>query len=360
MATSVGATSVGATSVGATSEAAADVTVRGAGVFGLAVAWACAMRGARVQVIDPRGPGAGASGGVVGALSPHAPGRWDAAKAFQLEALLSAEAFWGKVAEVGGVDPGHARCGRLQPLADAAAVARAQERAAEARLLWQGRAVWEVVETTGTTGWIAQAPTGLCIRDDLSGRIAPRAAVAALVAAITARGGRVLPEGADQGAVVWATGHVGLAEGSPPLGRGVKGQAAVLACDARGQPQIYADGLHVVPHADGTVAVGSTTEQDWTDDGPDALLDDVIGRARLICPALGEAPVIERWAGIRPRAAHRLPMLGHHPLRPGDYIANGGFKIGFGLAPLAGKVMADLILEGRDTIPAEFTLPRSA
>ena len=30
------------------------------------------------QVIDPAGPGAGASGGVVGALAPHAPDKWNA------------------------------------------------------------------------------------------------------------------------------------------------------------------------------------------------------------------------------------------------------------------------------------------
>ncbi|MFZ8959776.1 MAG: FAD-dependent oxidoreductase, partial [Paracoccaceae bacterium] len=34
-----------------------DVTVLGAGIFGLAIAWACAARGAKVQVIDPNGIG---------------------------------------------------------------------------------------------------------------------------------------------------------------------------------------------------------------------------------------------------------------------------------------------------------------
>ena len=41
--------------------ATVDVTVRGAGIFGLSVAWACAQRGAKVQVIDPGGVAAGAS-----------------------------------------------------------------------------------------------------------------------------------------------------------------------------------------------------------------------------------------------------------------------------------------------------------
>jgi glycine/D-amino acid oxidase-like deaminating enzyme len=47
-------------------------------------------------------------------------------------------------------------------------------------------------------------------------------------------------------------------------------------------------------------------------------------------------------------------MLGPHPLRPGEYIANGGFKIGFGMAPLVAGLMADLVLDGHDRIPPGF------
>ena len=32
-----------------------DITIRGAGIFGLSIAWACVQRGARVQIIDPNG-----------------------------------------------------------------------------------------------------------------------------------------------------------------------------------------------------------------------------------------------------------------------------------------------------------------
>ncbi|MDP5364989.1 MAG: FAD-dependent oxidoreductase, partial [Paracoccaceae bacterium] len=65
--------------------AMADVTVLGAGIFGLSVAWACVQRGARVRVIDPHGPGAGSSGGIVGALAPHVPEQWNDKKAFQFD-----------------------------------------------------------------------------------------------------------------------------------------------------------------------------------------------------------------------------------------------------------------------------------
>jgi glycine oxidase len=70
--------------------ARADVTVRGGGIFGLSIAWACLQHGAKVRVIETAGWGAGSSGGLVGALSPHVPEAWNAKKAFQLESLLMA------------------------------------------------------------------------------------------------------------------------------------------------------------------------------------------------------------------------------------------------------------------------------
>jgi len=69
---------------------------------------------------------------------------------------------------------------------------------------------------------------------------------------------------------------------------------------------------------------------------------------------LGGAKVIARWAGVRPRSRSRAPMLGEHPFRQGEFIANGGFKIGFGMAPKVGDVMADLMLDGRVTYPDDF------
>jgi glycine/D-amino acid oxidase-like deaminating enzyme len=120
-------------------------------------------------------------------------------------------------------------------------------------------------------------------------------------------------------------------------------------------PQIFGDGLHIVPHTDGTTAIGSTSERDYDDpSGTDAQLDPLIEKARALCPGLRDAPVIERWAGLRPRAKSRAPMLGPHPTKPGAFIANGGFKIGFGMAPKCADLLADLVLEERDAIPESF------
>ncbi|MCB2128667.1 MAG: FAD-binding oxidoreductase [Rhodobacteraceae bacterium] len=351
----------------------ADVTVMGAGIFGLAIGWECARRGARVTVIERDRIGAGASGGIVGALAPHVPEQWNPKKAFQLDSLTMAGRFWATVAEASGRDPGYARLGRVQPLANEAAVELARARAEGARGLWRGSAEWRVVPASND-GWQPPSASGWIVEDTLSARLHPRQAVTALAGAIRAKEGMVheaasepragVCEPGGNAVVIWATGVQGLADLSAafarPVGGGVKGQAALFACDAAGRPQIFADALHVVPHGDGTVAVGSTSERDYTSAGDtDARLEALIEKARALCPALRGAPVIERWAGLRPRAKSRAPVLGAWPGRPGHFVANGGFKIGFGMAPKVAAAMADLALDGHDTIPAGFRVEDS-
>lgn len=338
------------------------VTVRGGGVFGLACAFEMARRGARVRLIERERIGAGSSGGTVGALAPHVPESWNPKKQFQLESLLGAEAFWAAVQAAGGGDAGYARLGRIQPLTDAAAVERARARAAGAAEHWGIAALWRVLPAEQFAPFAPLSPTGLVVHDTLSARAAPRAACAALAAALTALGGEIVigaAEDEDEGTVLHATGAPGLVDLGTALGRGigggVKGQSALLRHEAGAVPQIYADAVHIVPHADGTVAIGSTSERDFeAPDSTDAQLEALIGKARAICPVLAGAEIVDRWAGVRPRARSRAPMLGAWPGKPGQFIANGGFKIGFGMAPKVAQVMADLILEGRDAIPAGF------
>ncbi|WP_370228013.1 NAD(P)/FAD-dependent oxidoreductase, partial [Cognatishimia sp.] len=250
----------------------ADVTIYGAGIFGLSVAWSCVTRGARVQVIDPYGVAAGSSGGIVGALAPHTPENWNDKKEFQFQSLIMAEDYWKDISSVAGMPSGYARTGRLQPIADARAQELAEARREGARRLWQGKAAWDIKEAAEFDGWCPESPTGLVIKDTLSARIHPRQACAALAAAVRAKGGEILnetPDNGPRGSVVWATGWQGLVQMSQELGRqvgnGVKGQAILLECDRAELPQLFADTLHIIPHSDGTVAIGSTSERDFDD-----------------------------------------------------------------------------------------------
>lgn len=341
-----------------------SITIVGAGIVGLSCAWELIRRGASVQVLEAERIGAGSSGGHVGALAPHAPENWNPKKAFQLASLLDAPHFWHEVETIAGRSSGYARSGRLQPVPDRAMLPRLQARIDAAAERWPVNCAMRLTDTP-KAALIPDSPTGLWIEDRLTARLNPRAALIALAAAIRARGGTIhegqpaTPERLA-GPVLWATGTPGLQMLSRDLdrdlGKGVKGQSALLAHDAGDAPQIFANGLHIVPHGDGTTAVGSTSENAYSHARPDHHLQDIIDHARQVCPALGEAKVIDRWAGLRPRAKSRAPLLGPWPGRPGHYVANGGFKIGFGMAPGMARLMADLLLEGRDRIPPQFRL----
>ena len=95
--------------------------------------------------------------------------------------------------------------------------------------------------------------------------------------------------------MIWATGVQGLrdltADLGRPVGDGVKGQAISLQFDARDAPQLYADSLHIIPHADGTVAIGSTSETVWDNEsGTDGQLETIHARAIAALPVLAGAP----------------------------------------------------------------------
>ncbi len=340
--------------------AIADFTVLGGGIFGLSIAWTLTQRGAQIRLIEASQIGAGSSGGIVGALAPHTPENWNSKKAFQLDSLLMAAGFWEQVAEASGRNPGYKRCGRIQTVQDERGLDLARARAVGAQDLWQGKAEWQIVRDDSFAGWAPRSPTGWLIHDTLSGRLHPKQACTALAQALQNKGAEVLlGDHSVQGTVIEATGVAGLVELSDTLGKsvgnGVKGQGALLEYDTRHLPQLFLDSVHFVPHGDGTTAIGSTSEREFTDPTTtDHQLDELITKARTLCPAMENAPVIQRWASARPRAKSRAPMIGVHPLRPDRFIANGGFKIGFGMAPKVAQVMADLAMGGTDAIPDVF------
>jgi glycine oxidase len=137
----------------------------------------------------------------------------------------------------------------------------------------------------------------------------------------------------------------------------VKGQAALLAADIDpALPTIFRDGLYVVAHEGGHVAVGSTSENSFVDPfSTDEQLDALIEAARDMVPVLRDAPVIERWAGLRPKAIDRDPMVGRHPENHNLIALTGGFKVSFGLAHRLAEAAICIASDAN----AEFLLPES-
>jgi glycine oxidase len=351
------------------------VIVIGAGIWGLSCAFACAKQGNRVTVYDSEPPGCGASGGIVGAMTPLVPDDWHVKKQFQFDALDSAAQFWTEVDETSKLPSGYGRIGRFQPLITEKAANLADQRALCAATLWQGKYHWSV-ESCPSYLPASAAPYGV-VYDTLSARIFPSQATASLARACASLGvafkiGHTVDNVSNYqisgtwgtamaDAVIIAAGVTGFAltglNQPQALGTGVKGQAALLALNLTARPQIYADGIYIIPHINGTVAVGSTTETIWQDcTATDHQLDDLILRATAIYPELQRAAVLTRWAGIRPKARRRDPILGAITGLEGVFCALGAYKIGFGIAHKIGDVLAEMISGAQVSIPKSYTL----
>ena len=209
--------------------------------------------------------------------------------------------------------------------------------------------------------------------ENLSARIFPRYACECLVRAIQKLNGEIIdhcpvsaiddgrvetPQGIFQSNfILLAHGLSGIKDLSDiyhkNMGTGVKGQAALFKM-ALNTPQIYADGVYIIPHFGGYGAVGSTSENQWAHERCDAGLDEILNRANTIMPSLKNAPIIEKWTHIRPKATLRDPILGALPNYKHLYCALGSFKIGFGLAPKIAQTIVECAMGNAPFIPHRF------
>lgn len=350
----------------------------GGGIVGLWCAYRAADRGARVALFEAGALGGGASGGLLGALMPHQPVGWNAKKQLQLDGLLALPGLVRALEAETGLACGYRRCGRIMPIAHADKRRTSEGWARGAYDLWPDNATWRLLETPDHPDWPrADAGSHGFNRDTLSARLAPRGLIAALVAACRARGVDLRPHTPVR--ALAADGSLRTADGTrhtparlivtagwrgfellKPLwptsgGTGVKGQAALLAPPRPldpARPIVYDSGVYAIVHDDGRVAVGSTSETEFSaPDTTDARLDDVIERARALCPELAQARVVERWAGVRPRAGRTAPVFGPLPDAPAIVVATGGLKITFAIAHLMARAAVDHALDG-ETSPA--------
>ena len=215
----------------------ADVTIYGAGIFGLSIGWSCVTRGVKVRIIEKSGIGFGSSGSLVGALSPHTPDNWNTKKQFQFDSLMMSKKYWTNVEYKSEKSTGFISLGRLQSIQDQRQMTLANERVEGAKTRWEGNAGWSIVDGSKFGEWKPLSNTGLYIYDNLSASITPSAALSALAEAIIKSGSEIIiGDAAEQGKVLYATGYEDLEKISRELtqsvGGGVKGQALTVGFDA--------------------------------------------------------------------------------------------------------------------------------
>jgi glycine oxidase len=141
-----------------------------------------------------------------------------------------------------------------------------------------------------------------------------------------------------------------------------KGQIVVARLDSPAlRHVVYGTAAYAIPRPSGEHIIGSTVEfvgydKRVTVEGVTGILQ---GITRLV-PALGDAAMAASWACLRPAAPDGLPLLGRVAGRPGLVIATGHFRNGILLAPITGKIVSELIADGKPSISLEPFRPDRA
>ena len=136
--------------------------------------------------------------------------------------------------------------------------------------------------------------------------------------------------------------------------RPVKGQMLCVVAAQHGLVNhvVRAPDVYVVPRSDGRIVIGSTLEDAGFDKRVDA---DTIQRlhqaAANLIPELGEARMLETWAGLRPGTPDALPLLGATAVA-NYFVAAGHYRDGILLAPVTAMVMSQAVRG----MPANFDL----
>ncbi len=349
------------------------MVVVGAGIIGCAVAYELARRGARVQVIDRRQVGQGATQASAGVLAPYLEAHERPLVELGARSLALYDEFVARVVEDSGAAVQYVRSGTLEVADGAASFARLQARG---RAYGASGVPVEVLAGAALraaeprlaehiAGGLLVHPHGFVGATDLAGALQRAAAAhgvtfvtATAVARVSRQGGEL---SVDTGGDVIACERVVLAAGSwtgqvevdggetIPV-RPVRGQLLHLGWPARALSRVvWAAHCYLVPWTDGTVLAGATIEdvgfeERVTVTGVRQLLE----MAQAIIPGVGEAWFREARVGLRPATPDELPVVGASTRLPGLVYATGHYRNGILLAPLTAALVADLVLDEQD------------
>jgi glycine oxidase len=127
----------------------------------------------------------------------------------------------------------------------------------------------------------------------------------------------------------------------------VRGQMLCLEANPQiARHVIYSPRGYLVPRRDGRLLAGSTTEQAGFEKRVTAAgIHSILSAALEISPRIAALPLTDSWAGLRPRAADTLPVLGPCAEIAGLFYATGHYRNGILLAPVTGELIAAAIVD---------------
>ncbi len=354
----------------------ADALVVGGGVIGLAIARALRLRGLqRVTLLERARPGLEASHAAAGMLAPQVEAdRVDDFLALACKSRDLYPAFASELHEETGIDIELDETGTLL-----LSFNEEDEEKARARFDWQTRAGLSVERLTTEETLLLEPFVSPDVRGALrfprDWQVENRRLVSALTVAcerlkvrlladtnvesIVTERGRVVGVETSRGVISAAVVIVACGAWSSLISLGDKHFPTVSIEPVRGQmlcfeanPQrtrhvIYSPRGYIVPRRNGRLLAGSTVEHAGFDKRVTAEGRQAIqSQATEIAPGVCDLPLLEAWAGLRPRAPDDLPVLGMSAEMDGLFYATGHYRNGILLAPVTAELMAEQVTNG--------------
>jgi glycine oxidase len=326
------------------------IIVMGAGIIGCSIAHELAVRGARVRIVDPRPAGEGATQASAGTLAPYIEGHSDAQRTLGAQSLALFDDYVQRVMRDGGGSFEYARSGTLQIARTADEGDVLSHQAQQLAAAGVAHELMTGADAMRLEPGLAAAERALLIPEH--GLVGVQDLTRALERAIVRHGGEWSPEridavaaARDADAVVVATG----AWAGDPV-RPIRGQLVHLRFDAPPVDRvIWGNRCYAVPWRDGSLLVGATVEDVGFDESstPDAVRNLSVAAAELI-PAARGARIAGVRVGLRPETPDGLPLVGRSSTMPSVFYATGHYRTGVLLAPLTARLVADLVLHGRE------------
>ena len=122
---------------------------------------------------------------------------------------------------------------------------------------------------------------------------------------------------------------------------------------------VRGNGVYLIPRGNGRLVIGATLEDAGFDKRvePEAI-QRMHQAAAVLAPNVGQARILEDWAGLRPGTPDKLPIMGATSVS-GHYVATGHYRDGILLAPVTAKVMSQVIRGEKPELDlAEFSPDR--
>ena len=362
-----------------------DVAIIGGGVIGLAIARALAQRGVRdVLIVERASLGAEASSAAAGMLAPQAEAN-SADDFFRLccQSRDLYPTFARTLNEETGIDIELETSGTLY-----LAFTEEDERELAERFAWQARAGLEVERLSAESARMIEPCISVdvlaALRFPLDTQVENRRLISALAAANEALGVGVLTGVSVESLNVkrncvagietsrgfiacekvviaggaWTTQILNEALPNPHI-EPVRGQ--MVSFDATPQIArhvIYSPRGYIVPRRAGRLLAGSTSEHAGFDKRVTAAgVHSIVTSALEISPSIAALPLTSSWAGLRPRAADGLPVLGPCAEIAGVFYATGHYRNGILLTPITGELLARAIVDEEIAPPLQIFSP---